>query len=382
MPRTPRVPSAPQGAPPAAARRASAPRRRSGPVSSGDGGEPAIPNDLIDVEAPPQGGAAVDTAAYAAPSRVAEAPAIDSDLVDVEAPPQGGAQVDTAAYAAGSRLAEAPAIDSDLVDVEAPPAGGAQVDTAAYARTGAGGRDREPGADAPPRSLVDAQAPPPPPMEAARGPQPDADPLDGEAGGAPPPAGPELGGGVSSPPSDDDLLDRAALAALRLAADRPWPEVTLRDVAREAGTPFAALYARAPGRRALLLALSARLDREALERSAADDSPSRRDRLFEAFMSRLEVMQPHRDVLLAIGRAEGMALAPALPRTVRALAEGAGLDTSGARGALRVAALTAVWARTLQVWRDDEGALNRTMAEIDTLLTRADKRLSRLRAGF
>ena len=99
-------------------------------------------------------------------------------------------------------------------------------------------------------------------------------------------------------------------------------------------------------------------------------------------MARLEAMQPARDALIAIGRVEGAALAPRLPRTARALAEAAGVDTSGPRGALRLAALTAVWARTLQVWRDDEGALNRTMAEIDKRLKEADGRLAKVGAGW
>ena len=343
--------SRPTRSPPAAAADGpSSPRRR--PAARGAPGKPAIADDLIDVEAPPQGGSAVDTAAYAVPPEAAGAPAIASDLVDVEAPPLGGEAVDTAAYARGAD----------------------------------GGRSRgRPRGGSAAASLIEAQAPPPPspiptPPEPGSG-GADADPLAGEAGGAPPPAGPELGGG---PPAMDegDLLERASLAALRLAADRPWPEVTLREVAREAGVPFAALYARAAGRRALLLALSVRLDRQALERMEGEDAPSPRDRLFEAFMSRLEVMAPHRDALLAVGRSEGVGLAPALPRTARALAEGAGVDTSGARGALRVAALTGAWARTLQVWRDDEGALNRTMAEIDKLLTQADRRLARVGAGF
>ena len=340
---TRRPPAASEGATPV---RGSSGSRRRGPVAREVQGEPVLPEDLVDVEAPSEGGAEVNTPAYAAPPESAGEPAIASDLVDVEAPPSGGARVDTAAYARPDRRGSA----------------------------------RKPrGAEAP--SMIDAQAPPPPPPEPARGTADGDDPLGGEAGGAPPRAGPELGGGepVLRP---GDLLERAALAALRLAADRPWPEVTLRDVAREAGVPFAALYARAPGRRALLLALSARLDRQALERTEGENAPAPRDRLFEGFMSRLEVMAPHRDALLAVGRSEGVALAPALPRTVRALAEGAGVDTSGARGALRLAALTGAWARTLQVWRDDEGALNRTMAEIDKLLTRADQRLSRVGAGF
>jgi hypothetical protein len=77
-----------------------------------------------------------------------------------------------------------------------------------------------------------------------------------------------------------------------------------------------------------------------------------------------------------------LALAPRLPRTAKALLEAAGIDTGGVRGALRLAAMTGVWTRVVQVWRDDEGALNRTMAEIDTQLKQINQRLGRLGAGF
>ena len=272
-----------------------------------------------------------------------------------------------------------PSAADDLIDVEAPAAGGGAVDTAAYAAGGRATRGRKRGAP----SVMEAQAPPPPPAAAPDAPAGEVDP---PAGGAPPPppAGPGLGGGgaMVAPTEAGDLLDRAGLAAVRLAAERPWPQVSLRDVAQAAEVAFAELYAAAPGKSALLLAFSTRLDRRALERIDGDRQPSARDRLFEAMMSRLEVMEPHRDALLAIARSERLSLAPALPRTVRALLEGSGVDTAGGRGALRLAAVAGVWARTLQVWRDDEGALNRTMAEIDKLLTRADKRLSRVGAGF
>jgi hypothetical protein len=49
---------------------------------------------------------------------------------------------------------------------------------------------------------------------------------------------------------------------------------------------------------------------------------------------------------------------------------------------LRIAAMTAVWVRVVQVWRDDEGALNRTMAEIDKRLKLMRKRLGQVGAGF
>jgi AcrR family transcriptional regulator len=182
-----------------------------------------------------------------------------------------------------------------------------------------------------------------------------------------------------------DVLDRAVTAALELAGDRPWREIALRDIAAAAGLSFAELYVRAPGKQALLHRLSARMDREALAAAETDIAPDAEvhDRLFEVVMARLEAMAPHRDALIAIARAEGLAIiGPRLPFTARALLEAAGIDTGGPVGAARVAALTAVWLRTLQVWRDDEGALNRTMAEIDRRLRQMRGALKRVGAGF
>ena len=180
------------------------------------------------------------------------------------------------------------------------------------------------------------------------------------------------------------VLDRAGDAALTLAADRPWPEVTLRDIARAADLTFAELYVAADGKHGVLDALARRHDRAALDAAeglGADDDVH--DRLFEIVMARLEAMEPHRTALIAIAKAEGpLALAPRLPRTARALLEAAGIDASGVRGRARLAAMTAVWARVLQVWRDDEGALNRTMAEIDRQLKAMRDRLGRIGAGW
>ncbi len=180
-----------------------------------------------------------------------------------------------------------------------------------------------------------------------------------------------------------DLLDQAVDCALSLAADRPWGEISLRDIALASGVSFAELYARAPGKDALLQRLSRRFDAAALASAEADDGGETHDRLFEAVMARLEAMAPHRDALIAIARARGpLAIAPHLPVTAKALLESAGIDTGGPRGALRVAGMTRVWIRTLQVWRDDQGALNRTMAEIDKQLRGLDQRLKRIGAGF
>ena len=178
-------------------------------------------------------------------------------------------------------------------------------------------------------------------------------------------------------------MDQGAEAALGLADDRLWSEITLRDIAVAAGVSFADLYARAPGKSALLEHLSARFDRAALNTAELEPAAEAHDRLFEAVMARLEAMEPHRNALVAIGRSEGLAaIGPRLPRTARALLEASGIDTGGISGAARMAAMTAVWIRILTVWRDDEGALNRTMAEIDKQLKTMRKGLDRIRAGY
>jgi hypothetical protein len=165
---------------------------------------------------------------------------------------------------------------------------------------------------------------------------------------------------------------------LSLAAERPWRLITLRDVAEAAELPFTDLYARAPSKLALLAQLSANLDQAALA-TAANESHDVHDRLFDAVMARLEAMEPDREALIAIARDAGTAaLVPHFPATARAILEAAGVEATS----VRLAAMIAVWARVAQVWRDDEGALNRTMAEIDKRLKEMRRRLGRVRAGF
>ena len=96
-------------------------------------------------------------------------------------------------------------------------------------------------------------------------------------------------------------------------------------------------------------------------------------------MARVEALEPHRAALRSMARGENpVALAALFPLTARAILEAAGVTATPPR----LAAMTLVWARIVQVWRDDEGALNRTMAEIDKRLKLMRQRLGRIGAGF
>lgn len=176
----------------------------------------------------------------------------------------------------------------------------------------------------------------------------------------------------------DEILEKAANAALDLATERSWREISLRDIAAKAGVSFADLFARASGKPALLDYLSTRFDRAALA-AAEGEGDDVHDRLFDATMGRIEAMEPHRTALTSMyGTDTALSVALHLPKTARAILEAAGVDATPPR----IAAMTAVWLRTVQVWRDDEGALNRTMAEIDRRLKQMREALGRIKAGF
>lgn len=178
--------------------------------------------------------------------------------------------------------------------------------------------------------------------------------------------------------TEDEVLAKAQEAALALAAEGPWREVSLRQVAERAGVDFPDLYARAPTRSLLVLRISRQLDRAALA-TGAGAAEDVHDRLFDAAMARVEAMEAHRSALLSMARGDNPAvLAAHLPLTARAILEAAGVTAT----APRLLAMTLVWTRIAQVWRDDEGALNRTMAEIDKRLRLMRSRLGRIGAGF
>ncbi|HEY5290446.1 MAG TPA: TetR family transcriptional regulator [Caulobacteraceae bacterium] len=176
---------------------------------------------------------------------------------------------------------------------------------------------------------------------------------------------------------DSDRLERALAALNSLCGERPWREVSLRDVAERAEIPLAELYRDAPSKTALIDHLGARLD-EATLATAATPSDDPHDRLFDAAMARIEAMAPWRDALAGVDGSAIVPLLPHLPRSARAILEAAGVEATPPR----LAAMTLVWARIVQVWRADEGALNRTMAEIDRRLKQMRERLRLLGAGF
>ncbi len=179
-------------------------------------------------------------------------------------------------------------------------------------------------------------------------------------------------------------------ATMQLAAMAGWRNVTLYDIARESGLEVAAVVDAVGDRMGVIRHLAARAD-QAMLAAVDDDWPdeSVRDRLFTLLIARFDHLKGHREGLRAVlsslptdpGDAFVLMAGPG-QRAMRLAMEAAGVSTAGIMGALRVKALGMAYARTFRTFLDDDSPdLSRTMAALDTSLSRLDRLAGRFRRG-
>lgn len=178
-----------------------------------------------------------------------------------------------------------------------------------------------------------------------------------------------------SPGVDRDAIVRSTMA---LFAARGWFEVSLVDIATEAGVSLAELHPVFPSKTAILRGFATAIDRQVLA-AAAEADASVRERLFEVFMRRFDALQPHRKALQRLAHdlprdpAAAVAVACRGGRSLRTMAELAGVGTEGPLGMLRVKALMALQAWLMRTWlADDSKDMARTMKGLDQGLERLE----------
>jgi len=185
------------------------------------------------------------------------------------------------------------------------------------------------------------------------------------------------------PPLDDQAFDRALIAAVfRLAAVDGWRNVRIAAAAREASLPLARARLRFPTRGVVLVRFGRMADAAALAEPAAErpGEESVRDRLFGMLMRRLDLLQAHRDGVIALLRSlpfrpkTALFLGLLTERSMRWMLDASGVSTTGLAGRLRVRGLVGVWLWALRAWaRDGTPDLGPTMAALDTALARAER---------
>lgn len=175
-------------------------------------------------------------------------------------------------------------------------------------------------------------------------------------------------------------------AAMTLARDRGWRDLTLADIAAEAGLAISVVYPLYPSKQAILTAFVEQIDAAVLAGGgdAGPEEPAR-DRLFDVLMRRFDALQPYRAALASIAQDQACDLlglccgARRMRRSLAAMLEGAGISAAGCRGRIRVEGLLAIYLIALRAWfRDESEDLGKTMATLDKALARADSLLGRL----
>lgn len=184
---------------------------------------------------------------------------------------------------------------------------------------------------------------------------------------------------AKKPIGDPAATLRAAL--LHLIATQGWRDLSLADIATEAGLDMATAHGIYPTKAAILLALARQTDQDILA-SLTDDplEGGAKDRLFDLLMRRFDHLQQQRDAYLTLLRElpqtpfEAACLSRQVRRSMNLALETAGVSASGLKGLLRVQGLMAIYLAGLHAWkRDDSDDLAKTMAEIDKRLGQAVK---------
>jgi AcrR family transcriptional regulator len=182
-------------------------------------------------------------------------------------------------------------------------------------------------------------------------------------------------------------LDKIEDALLELAAEKPFLDIRLAEIAERAGLDLVELRKAVDGPFAVLESFARRIDVATL----ASDDPSmagepRRERLFDALMRRFDLLAPYRPGLAGLENAarRDPILACHLVRLACGsqtwLLESAGISTAGLWGRLRAPALVVALARLLPVFlADGEEGLPKTMAALDETLDRLGDLESRAR---
>lgn len=179
--------------------------------------------------------------------------------------------------------------------------------------------------------------------------------------------------------------DRIIAAAMRLAAARPWDDVTMRDIADSAGIDLAAMRREFGSKGAIIAAFTRAADDAVLARAPkpGPDQPAR-DRIFDVIMTRFDVLAPYKAAIRSIASShpiDSTILKKAWASQAWML-HAAGIPTDGALGSMRVAGLGSVYASVASTWLDDtDPGLARTMAALDRRLKRGEETM-RVASGF
>lgn len=182
------------------------------------------------------------------------------------------------------------------------------------------------------------------------------------------------------------IRGRLVAAAMKLAAEKPWNEVTLSEIAEQAGVSLVDVRNEFSDKGEILAAFVRFVDDAVLARAPhRSGAQEPRDALFEVIMSRFDVLAGYKPALKSI--AASWALNPSLMRAVGRsqawMLRAAGIGADGLHGDLRALGLGSLYASVYRTWlEDDDPGLAKTMAALDRGLRRGERTLQNVDDAF
>jgi ubiquinone biosynthesis protein COQ9 len=184
----------------------------------------------------------------------------------------------------------------------------------------------------------------------------------------------------------NETRDLIVDAALRLAAEKPWREITLAAIAEASGVSLAELAQQVSGKAEILEAFARRMDSRLLASLANDPvEGDAHDRLFEAMLRRFELLAPYKAAIANIakapaeGPAEWLHLLASSLTTQGWMLAAADIKLTGFAGDAAKLGLAKIAVDTLRIWlKDDDAGLARTMAALDRKLRDGEAMMKRL----
>ena len=177
--------------------------------------------------------------------------------------------------------------------------------------------------------------------------------------------------------------DRIIDALMGLAAEKPYDEIGLAEIAERADVSLAEFRDLFPSKGAILGGFARRIDHVVLEGTTDElaEEPAR-ERVLDIMMRRFDALKPYRDALRSISRdlrgdpISMTAMNRIAMNSQRFMLAAAGIDTTDALGPLKLQGAVAVFARAFRTFLDDdEEDLSRTMAKLDKELDRGERLL-------
>lgn len=169
-------------------------------------------------------------------------------------------------------------------------------------------------------------------------------------------------------------------AALSLAEEHGWQNISMADIAVRAGMTLTDIHDHFDDRTDILAAYGRMIDRQVLKEFKASTDEDHKDMLFDLLMERFDALNENRDAVISILQSfktdpkQAIIGLPHLARSMSWMLEAAGIPTSGAKGAIKVAGLSGLYLKTAYTWmRDDTEDMSKTMAALDKNLSNAQQ---------